>query len=322
MTSAPTADLRLRLHDATVNGLHADPKELPTLWLYDERGSRLYDEVTRLPDYYLPRREREILRAHAKAIAKRIRPRTLIELGAGSATNTRLLLDALVVGGTLESFVPLDVSEEALRTSARAIELAYPGVLVQPVAADFERKLDELPDGRPRLIALLGSTIGNLRPTQRHAFLRALADALAETDAFLVGVDLVKDAARLRAAYNDTKGVTERFVRNALVAVNRELNATFEQRLFDYEARWDPDHEWMDIGLRARKAHMVSIRRLELDVSFAEGEPLRVEVSSKFRRGRLESEARRAGLDVESWWTDPAGDFAVALMVATEAAPQ
>jgi L-histidine Nalpha-methyltransferase len=126
MTSAPTADLRLRLDDATVNGLHADPKKLPTLWLYDERGSRLYEETTRLPDYYLPRCEREILRAHAKAIASRTRARTLIALGAGSATTSRLILDALDVRGTIERFVALDVSEGALRTSARAIALALP----------------------------------------------------------------------------------------------------------------------------------------------------------------------------------------------------
>lgn len=315
MTSAPTAGLRSRLDDATVSGLHAEPKELPTLWLYDERGSQLYDEITRLPEYYLPRREREILRAHGNDIASRTRAHTVIELGAGSATNSRLILDALDGVGPVERFVLVDVSTGTLRASARAIELAYPQIAVNPLVADFERDLGALPDGRRRLIALLGSTIGNLRPTRRSAFLRALADDLAETDSFLVAVDLVKDAARLHAAYNDTKGVTETFVRNALVAVNRELDATFEQSLFAYDARWDPEHEWMDIGLRALEAHTVSIRRLGLDVWFAEGEPLRVEVSSKFRRARFEHELCLAGLQVESWWTDDACDFAVVLAV-------
>lgn len=317
MTSATAANRRIRLYDATANSLQADPKELPTLWLYDERGSRLYDEITRLPAYYLPRREREILSEHAKAIASRTHARTLIELGAGSAANTRVLLDALNGGETLERFVPLDVSEEALRRSAQAIALAYPRIVVDPLVADFERDLQLLPDGRPRLLALLGSTIGNLPASRRSAFLRNLAANLAEDDAFLVGVDLVKDAARLQAAYNDHEGVTETFIRNALAAVNRELDATFDQHRFAYEAHWDSEHEWMDIGLRARNAHTVSIRALELEVSFDEGEPLRVEISSKFRRHRFEHELDLAGLRVEAWWTDPAHDFAIVLAFPT-----
>ena len=317
MTSATAADRRLRLYEATVNGLRADPKELPTLWLYDERGSLLYVGVTRLPEYYLPRREREILSAQAKTIARRTQARTLIELGAGSAANTRVLLDALSGGETLERFVPLDVSEQALQAGAHAIALAYPRIVVEPLVADFEQDLDELPEGRQRLVALLGSTIGNLPLSRRSAFLRTLAADLPDDDAFLVGVDLVKDVARLQAAYNDQEGVTEAFIRNALETVNRELNATFDQHRFAYEARWDPEHEWMDIGLRARNAHTVSIRALELDVSFDEGEPLRVEVSSKFRREQFEHELDVAGLQAESWWTDEAHDFAVVLAFPT-----
>jgi L-histidine N-alpha-methyltransferase len=313
MPSATAAHRRLRLYEATGNLLQANPKEIPTVWLYDELGSRLYEEVTRLPQYYLPRREREILSAEATTIASRTQSRTLIELGAGSAANTRLLLDALEAGEAFERFVPLDVSEKALQASARAIAIAHPRIVVEPLVADFERDLNELPDGRQRLVALLGSTLGNLPRGRRSAFLRALAADLAEDDAFLVGLDLVKDVARLQAAYNDHDGVTESFVRNALTAVNRELDATFDQRRFAYEARWDPGHEWMDIGLRARNAHTVSIRALELDVSFDEGEPLRVEVSSKFRRERFGDELDVAGLRVESWWTDEAHDFAVVL---------
>ena len=165
------------------------------------------------------------------------------------------------------------------------------------------------------MIAFLGSTIGNLYPDQRASFLENLGDALDRDDAFLLGIDLVKDAARLEAAYNDSGGVTETFVRNALTAVNRELDATFDQRRFVYEARWDPEREWMDIGFRARQAHTVSFHGLELDVVFEVGEPLRVEISSKFRREQLELEAGQAGLSVESWWTDRAGDFAVALVL-------
>ncbi len=306
-------DGRRALYEATVRSLQAEVKQLPTVWLYDELGSRLYEEITRLPEYYLPRREGEILRAHAAAIAERTQARTLVELGSGSAKNTRLLLRALDSAGTLERFVPLDVSEPTLRASAQAIAAAYPRVVIHAIVGDFERHLGALPGAGRRLIAFLGSTIGNLSRDQRGRFLGTLASVLAPDDVFLVGVDLVKDVTRLESAYNDSRGVTEAFVRNALTDVNGALAATFDQRRFVYDARWDPQRDWMDIGLRAREAHTVSIERLELEVAFEECEPLRVEVSSKFRREPFELEAAEAGLRVESWWTDAAGDFAVAL---------
>jgi L-histidine Nalpha-methyltransferase len=314
MSRTLTEQGRPALYEATLHSLQAEVKELPAVWLYDERGSRLYEEITRLPDYYLPRREGEILSAQAAGIASRTQASTLVELGAGKAKNTRLLLDALESAGTLERFVPLDVSEQTLRASAEQIAAAYPGISVEPIVGDFERDLDLLPEGGWRLVAFLGSTIGNLYPDQRSRLLTALADALAPGDALLVGVDLVKDVARLKAAYNDSQGVTEAFVRNALTAVNRELDATFDQRRFLYAAHWDPEHEWMDIGFRAREAHAVSIRRLGIELTFERDERLRVEISSKFRRESFELEAARAGLRIESWWTDRAGDFAVALL--------
>jgi L-histidine Nalpha-methyltransferase len=314
------ADGRAALYEATFRSLHAEVKELPAVWLYDEQGSRLYEGITRLPGYYLPRREGEILRARAASIARRTQARTLVELGAGTAKNTRLLLDALDTAGTLERFVPLDVSEQTLRASAQAIAADYPRVFVHAIVGDFERHLGALPGRGRRLIAFLGSTIGNLYPEQRERFLTTLATVLARDDAVLLGIDLVKDVARLEAAYNDSGGVTELFVRNALTAVNGELDATFDQRRFVYEARWDPVRKWMDIGFRARQAHTVSIQGLELDVAFEECEPLRVEISSKFRREQSELEADQAGLRVESWWTDGAGDFAVALVLSDASA--
>jgi L-histidine N-alpha-methyltransferase len=314
------ADGRPALHEETLRSLGADVKALPAVWLYDERGSRLYDEITRLPEYYLPRRESEILRDRASAIAKRTHARTLVELGAGSANNIRLLLDELDTVGTLERFVPVDVSEQTLRASAQSIAAAYPQVFVHAIVGDFERDLGVLARYDRRLIAFLGSTIGNLGPEQRERFLRTLGTALTQDDALLLGLDLVKDVTRLEAAYNDNGGVTEAFVRNALAAVNGELDATFEQRRFVYDAHWDPEHEWMDIGLRAREAHTVRVHELELDVAFEAGEPLRVEISAKFRREQFELEAREAGLRVESWWTDRAGDFAVALVLPYAAA--
>jgi L-histidine N-alpha-methyltransferase len=310
MPDALASAQRSDLYEATARGLQSERKQLPTVWLYDERGSQLYEEITRLPEYYLPQREREILHTRAPAIAARTQARTLVELGAGSAANTRLLLDALE---TLERFVPLDVSEEALRASTDTIAVAYPRILVDPVLGDFERDLGSLPGDGRMLIAFLGSTIGNLRPGRRRTFLETLAGVMDDDDALLLGIDLVKKVARLEAAYNDPGGVTETFVRNALSTVNGELEATFDQRYFSYDAHWDPGNEWMDIGLRARQAHTVSIRRLELDVPFEEGERLRVEISAKFRRPQFENELGSAGLRVESWWTDGAGDFAIAL---------
>lgn len=306
------AENRIALYEATSRSLQAAPKELPAVWLYDDRGSRLYEEITRLPEYYLPRRESEILRAHGPEIARLTGADTLAELGAGSANNTRLILDA--IGATVERFVPLDVSGQALEASAETIAAAYPRVAVQAIVGDFERDLGLLPRGGRRLIAFLGSTIGNLYPDQRAELLAALARELWPGDSLLLGVDLVKDAARLRAAYNDPRGVTEAFVRNALTAADRELEATFDQQLFAYEARWDPEHERMDVGFRAQEAQAVSVRRLGLELTFEHGEQLRVEISSKFRREGFEQELAGAGLLVESWWTDQAGDFAVVLV--------
>jgi L-histidine Nalpha-methyltransferase len=282
------------------DGLLSEPKELGAVWLYDAGGSRLYEEVTRLPEYYLTRREGEILRAHAADIAE-IGARTLIELGAGNTGNTRLLLDAL--SDTLELFVPLDVSEDALRASAAVLAADYPGLRIEPLVADFERDLSSLPDG---LIAFLGSTIGNLYPDARMRFFAQIRSPL------LLSLDLVKAEARLEAAYDDPGGVTERFARNALDHANRELGADFDQTKLAYEARWDPEHEWVDIGFRARSAQDVAIPALGLDLHLGEDEPLRIEVSCKFRRERVERELREAGLRLDAWWTDAAGDFAVA----------
>jgi L-histidine Nalpha-methyltransferase len=285
---------------AAREGLLSEPKELGAVWLYDERGSQLYEEVTRLPEYYLPHREAEILRAHAADIA-RTEARTLVELGSGNTGNTRIVLDALA--GTLERFVPFDVSEDALRDGAAALAAEYPRLSIEPLAGNFESDLDALPPG---LIVFLGSTIGNLYPEARSRFLAQIRSPL------LLSLDLVKDAARLRAAYDDPGGVTERFARNALVHVNRELGADFDDDNLAYEARWDPANEWMDIGFRARTAQTVRVRAPDLDLHLEAGEWLRIEISAKFRRERVEEELRKAGLRLDEWWTDPAGDFAVA----------
>lgn len=285
---------------ATREGLLGEPKELGAVWLYDERGSELYEEVTRLPEYYLPRCEAEILQAHADEIA-RSEARTLVELGSGNTGNTRIVLDALEA--TLERFIPFDVNEGALREAAATLTADYPELSIEPLAGNFEGDLDGLPRG---LLVFLGSTIGNLYPEARARFLAQIRSPL------LLSLDLVKDVARLRAAYDDPRGVTERFARNALVHVNRELGADFDDNDLAYEARWDPTNEWMDIGFRARAAQTVSVRDLDVDLHLDAGEWLRIEISAKFRRERVEEELQKAGLRLDEWWTDPAGDFAVA----------
>ena len=309
------ADLEAALRRDVLRGLTASPKHLPPKWHYDERGSALFDAITRLPEYYLTRCERSILDAHAGDIADAARADTLIELGSGTSEKTRLLLSAMSRAGTLERFVPFDVDEATLRSAAAAIAAEYPGVRVHAVVGDFERHLPLLPAGGRRMVAFLGSTIGNLAPAVRSQFLTDLAAALAPGDMLLLGVDLVKSPDRILAAYNDPGGVTAAFSRNILCILNNRLDADFEPEAFDHVPRWDAANEWVDIRLRARTAQTVRIAALDLRVEFAEGEEMHTEISAKFRRDRLEAELAGAGLEVRRWWTDPGDGFGVALAI-------
>jgi L-histidine Nalpha-methyltransferase len=294
-------------------GLTADPKWLPPKWFYDDRGSELFDQITRLPEYYPTRAERAVLRAHADEIARITRAKTLIELGSGASDKTRLLLDALHTRGDLAAFVPLDVSDAALARSTAAIAAAYPGLSVRGVVGDFTHHLGSLPDGGGRLVAFLGGTIGNLLPAERAEFLRGLRKALDPGEWFLLGSDLVKDPAVLVPAYDDAAGVTVEFNRNVLVVINRELGADFPVTEFDHVALWDAEREWIEMRLRARRAMRVRVAALDLTVDFAAGEELRTEVSAKFRRDGLAAELTGAGFSLRHWWTDPEGQFGVSL---------
>ncbi len=301
------------LRAGVLTGLTASPKRLQPKWNYDERGSALFEEITRLPEYYLTRRESEILRDRAGQIASTSGAETLVELGAGTSEKTRLLIDALSEAGTLRCFVPFDVSAETLRASSETLAAEYPELMVHGVVGDFERDLGRLPrDGR-RLLVFLGSTIGNLDPSRRRAFLASVAATLKTGESFLLGADLVKDVARLEAAYNDSEGVTPKFSRNILRVLNAELGANFDPELFEHVATFDPVEEWIDIRLRSLSDQTVTVRELDLSVHFARGEELRTEISAKFRRERLEAELRAAGLAPTRWWTDAAGDFGVSL---------
>nr|BFD94626.1 L-histidine N(alpha)-methyltransferase [Kitasatospora sp. Xyl93] len=299
-------------HDVQ-HGLTSQPKWLPPKWFYDARGSELFEEITRLPEYYPTRAERAILTARAGEIAAATGARTLVELGSGSSEKTRLLLDALRVLGTLETYVPVDVSESALTAAGAALAAEYPGLAVHGVLADFTARLGLPPEGRPRLVAFLGGTLGNLLPQERAAFLRRLRAALDPGDFLLLGTDLVKDPAVLVAAYDDSAGVTAEFNRNVLNVLNRELGADFDPDAFEHVALWDAEQEWIEMRLRSLRSQTVKIPALDLPVHFARGEELRTEVSAKFRRERVAGELASAGLRLSHWWTDPEGRFGLSL---------
>ncbi len=307
------AELATALRDDARRGLTATPKDLPPKWFYDDRGSQLFDEITRLEEYYPTRRERSILEARADDIATASGADTLIELGSGTSEKTRLLLAAMARADLLSRFVPFDVSEQTLRDAASAISGEHPGIEVHAVVGDFERHLDRLPGGGRRLVAFLGGTIGNLPPVVRAEFLAAISAGLAPGDSFLLGTDLVKDAGRLVRAYDDAAGVTAAFNRNVLSVINRELGADFEVDAFEHVARWNADDEWIEMWLRSPVAQTVKVPELDLIVEFAAGEEMRTEISAKFRRDRVQAELAAAGLELAEWWTDPEGDFALSL---------
>jgi L-histidine Nalpha-methyltransferase len=294
-------------------GLTATSKTLPPKYFYDACGSKLFDEITRLPEYYLTRAETEILRRYAGEIAGLTGCESLVELGSGTSAKTRLLLRALRDGGTLREFVPFDVDPAVLREASDALADEYPGLRIVPFVGDFERDLGAIPaDGR-RTVAFIGSTIGNLEPAARAAFLAQVGAALHPGDTFLLGLDLVKDAGRLLDAYNDAAGVTAEFNRNVLLVVNRELDADFDVEEFQHVALWDAEHEWIEMRLRSSREQQVTIRDLDLVVPFAAGEELRTEISAKFRRAGIEAELAAAGLRTLRFWTDPDGDFGLVL---------
>lgn len=293
-----------------LHGLTRQPKTLPPKWFYDARGSELFEEITRLPEYYPTRAEREILIDRAAEIAAASRARTLVELGSGSSEKTRHLLDALA---DLHSYVPVDVSESALRGAADALLKERPELSVHALIADFTAELS-LPDTPgPRLVAFLGGTIGNLLPAERAAFLSSVRSMLSPGDALLLGTDLVKDEKVLVAAYDDAAGVTAAFNRNVLSVVDRELGADFAPDDFEHVARWNPQQEWIEMRLRARRALTVKIPELDLLVPFEDGEEMRTEVSAKFRKDGVRDELAAADLRLSQWWTDSAGRFALSL---------
>ena len=302
------------LRDDVLDGLTRPFKEVPPKHFYDARGSELFEQICELPEYYPTRTERAILEDQAAAIAERTGAAELVELGAGYATKTRILLSALEDAGTLRRFIPVDVSEATVRGCADALVREYPGLEVHGLVGDFERHLLHLPDpcGR-RIIAFLGGTIGNFPPGSRRRFLRTVAAQLGPEGWLLLGTDLVKDARTLEAAYDDAAGVTAEFNRNVLRVMNRDLGADFDVEAFDHVAFWDPDREWIEMRLRSRGRQTVRFPDLGLTVHFAPREELRTEISAKFTRTRAAGDLAAAGLELVDWFTDPDELFALSL---------
>jgi L-histidine N-alpha-methyltransferase len=304
------------LAEDVLDGLTRPFKELPPKHFYDARGCELFDRITELPEYYQTRAERSILEAQATAIVAETGAAELVELGSGTATKTRVLLDAMAAAGQLRRYVPFDVAESVVRESAEALVEEYPGLRVHGVIGDFERHLDRIPPptvGEPRIVALLGGTIGNFAPGSRRRMLRDIATLLGPDDRLLLGTDLVKDPAVLEAAYDDSAGVTAEFNRNVLHVLNRELDADFPLGEFEHVAFFDRRNEWIEMRLRARSACAVRVQQLGLHVELTAGEEIRTEISAKFTPERVAEDFAAAGLRLAGWHTDELGRFALSL---------
>jgi L-histidine N-alpha-methyltransferase len=318
--TAPTLEIHLTDDDLTAAlrsdarlGLTASPKSLPPKWFYDARGSELFEAITQLPEYYPTRTERGLLERVVGEVARIARPEVLVELGAGSAAKTRLLLTALSAEGPLKTYVPQDVSASALRAAAAEIAAEFPGLAVHGVVSDFTDTLHNLPRGGRRMIAFLGGTIGNLLPSDRAEFLGGIHQVLEPGEQLLLGAGLVIDPAILVSAYDDAAGVTADFNRNVLSVLNDRLHADFDLDSFAHVALWDATDEWIEMRLEATRDMTVRVADLDLTVHFTRGEQLRTEISAKFRIEGLTAELDAAGFATEHVWTDPDDRFAVVL---------
>ena len=295
-------------------GLRATPRTLPPKYFYDERGSELFEAITRLPEYYLTRVERTLLTDHAGRLMRALRPGEIVEIGAGGEAKIRLLLDSRDGYRGPLTYVPVDVDATTMARAAEALTAAYPFLEVRGVVGDFERHLQHVgPPSARRLVAFLGSTIGNLDPPERRAFLVQVRRLLAPGDRFLLGVDLVKDRRVLEPAYDDAAGVTREFNRNVLRVVNRELGADFVPEAFRHVAFYNADAERMEMHLAPDAAQTVRVPAIDLAVTIAPGETIWTESSYKFTRPGVTAMLSAAGLALEEWLTDPQDRFALVL---------
>lgn len=302
-----------RLSEDALQGLTSAPKTMSPKYFYDARGSRLFEAITRLPEYYQTRTEKSILDRWAPDLVGDLAPGVLIEFGSGSATKTRALLDSMRSQGLLFGYGPLDVSADASRRASEALALEYPNLQVEGVIGDFERPHDLPFPGRRRLLAFLGSTIGNFDPDQATTFLRSVAHEMTPADGFLIGFDLVKDRATLEQAYNDSAGVTAEFNLNLLRVMNRELAADFDLREFEHRAFYAAPKARIEMHLVSRREQTVRLAAIDLVVEFERGESIRTELSHKYSQESVEQMFGASGLKLAAWETDPAERFALAL---------
>lgn len=308
----------LALHEALADdvrrGLGDRPKSLPPKYFYDAIGSALFERITRLPEYYLTRAEHALLEGNASGILREARPEEVVELGAGSPAKFRRLLGA-TNGTPIRRYVPIDVDGGVLAESAQALLRDHPHLDVHAVVADFERHLDRIPPatGR-RLVAFLGSTIGNLDAAPRQRLLSGLRGLLGEGDRLLLGIDLVKNLSALEAAYDDAAGVTAEFNRNILRVVNRELHADFRPEAFRHLALWNDGASRIEMHLMPDERQTAVVKDLGMAVAVEPGETIWTESCHKFTRLSATAMLEAAGLALVSWHTD--GTYALAVGAA------
>lgn len=293
-------------------GLTRSPKQLSPKYFYDERGSELFEEITQLSEYYLTRAERALLEQKIGEIVRTARPCSLVELGAGSATKTHIILDEMIANGCAECYVPVDVSKDFLEATAIQLRADYPNVRITPVASDITEAFALPPVASPTLVAFLGSTIGNFSREQAIQLLSHMSRSMGPTDRFLLGADLIKDPEIINRAYNDSKGVTAAFNLNVLNRLNRELNANFPIDGFDHRAFYNSEQHRVEMHLIARRPVKVVIPEIG-EISFEKGESIRTELSYKYDRPMLEDILSASGLAIEQWMPADDGSFVLAL---------
>jgi len=306
-------EVRQRMRADALSGLRADTKSIPPVWFYDERGSQLFEEITRLPEYYPTRAERLLLERYAPTVAELSKADTLVELGAGACDKTRVLLSALQQFGTLAKYVPFDVSDEFLRDAASSLSSEYHGLQVHLVIGDFSEHLAQIPTDGRRMVAFLGGTIGNLDPSRRARFLFDLNCSMSSDDSLLLGADLVKDRRRLVAAYDDAAGVTAAFNKNVLHVLNAQLGGNFDPDLFAHVALWNEEEQWIEMRLQAEEAAEVTLEDAGISVNLAKGEEILTEISAKFTPARIEEELGAAGFVIDGMWGAEEGEFLLTL---------